>query len=254
LQATSTGEGFTGETRVDLVHLLEDLRDAYPASLEETILTEIVANSLDSGATSIVIAPDPEHATLTVIDDGRGMTRRELTKYHDLATSTKQRGRGIGFAGVGIKLGLLLAEEVVTETRHKKVHVASSWRLGSRARAPWKWIPPPGLLAANGTAVSLLQHPLSQLLDSGFLATTVTTHFQPLFEAAFEEILAETYRDGIVFVVARRMLQRHIVTVQDAPRQSASVASGNHLVSVTSRVGRAAPRGSAASRSARWAR
>ena len=36
-----------GETRVDLLHLLEDLRDAYPGSLEETILTEIVANSLD---------------------------------------------------------------------------------------------------------------------------------------------------------------------------------------------------------------
>ena len=37
-----------GETRVDLQHLLEDLRDAYPGSIEETILTEIMANSLDS--------------------------------------------------------------------------------------------------------------------------------------------------------------------------------------------------------------
>jgi hypothetical protein len=34
-----------GETRVDLMHLLEDLRDAYPGSLEETILTEILANA-----------------------------------------------------------------------------------------------------------------------------------------------------------------------------------------------------------------
>ena len=42
-----------GETRVDLQHLLEDLRDAYPGSIEETILTEIMANSLDSGATTI---------------------------------------------------------------------------------------------------------------------------------------------------------------------------------------------------------
>ncbi len=42
-----------GETRVDLLHLLEDLRDAYPGSLEETMLTEIVANSLDSGASRI---------------------------------------------------------------------------------------------------------------------------------------------------------------------------------------------------------
>ena len=40
------------ETRVDLLHLLEDLRDAYTQSLEETILTELIANALDSGARS----------------------------------------------------------------------------------------------------------------------------------------------------------------------------------------------------------
>ena len=34
-----------GETRVDLLHLLKDLRDAYPGSTEETILTEIMANA-----------------------------------------------------------------------------------------------------------------------------------------------------------------------------------------------------------------
>ena len=37
------GVRILGETRVDLHHLLEDLRDAYPGALEETILTEVVA-------------------------------------------------------------------------------------------------------------------------------------------------------------------------------------------------------------------
>src|SRR5437879_4052227 len=55
-----------GETRVDLLHLLEDLRDAYPGALEETILTEIVANSLDSGARRIQLAADPATAGLGV--------------------------------------------------------------------------------------------------------------------------------------------------------------------------------------------
>lgn len=67
-----------GETRVDLHHLLEYLRDAYPGSVEETILTEIVANSLDSGARRIVFRADPAAATLTVTDDGSGMQRRDL--------------------------------------------------------------------------------------------------------------------------------------------------------------------------------
>src|SRR2546427_6747653 len=44
-----------GETRVDLLHLLEDLRDAYPRANQENILTDIVANSLHSGAPTITI-------------------------------------------------------------------------------------------------------------------------------------------------------------------------------------------------------
>ncbi|MBI3077564.1 MAG: ATP-binding protein, partial [Deltaproteobacteria bacterium] len=67
-----------GETRVDLLHLLEDLRDAYPGAPEETILTEIVANSLDSGATTVTITTDPARSTLTIVDDGIGMRRRDL--------------------------------------------------------------------------------------------------------------------------------------------------------------------------------
>lgn len=67
-----------GETRVDLLHLLEDLRDAYPGAIEETTLTEIVANSLDSGASEIALATDPAASTLTIIDNGHGMRRREL--------------------------------------------------------------------------------------------------------------------------------------------------------------------------------
>jgi len=88
-----------GETRVDLLHLLEDLRDAYPESLEETILTEVIANALDSGASRIQIRTDPAGARLTIVDNGAGMRRRELARYHDLAASGKTRGRGIGFAG-----------------------------------------------------------------------------------------------------------------------------------------------------------
>ena len=129
-----------GETRVDLLHLLEDLRDAYPGALEETILTEIVANALDSGATEIRLVADPPRATFAVVDNGSGMTRRELGRYHDIASTGKTRGQGIGFAGVGIKLGLLAAQEVVTESRRGKTHVATSWRLASRTRAPWRWV------------------------------------------------------------------------------------------------------------------
>ena len=123
------------ETRVDLLHLLEDLRDAYPGALEETILTEILANALDSGASLIRISTDSASASLTIVDNGSGMPRHELRRYHDLATSTKTRGQGIGFAGVGIKLALLACKEVITETRRGATHVASQWHMAARHKA-----------------------------------------------------------------------------------------------------------------------
>lgn len=198
-----------GETRVDLRHLLEDLRDAYPGSIEETILTEIVANSLDSGATEIRFDCDTAERTMIAIDNGSGMQRRDLARYHDIASSTKTRGEGIGFAGVGIKLGLLVCVEVLTETRRGATHVATSWHMASRHRAPWKWTPPPGMVAERGTAVRLtVDNALSPLLDPGFIDGSLRRHFQPLFDPVFDEFLAAHYPKGIAIFVNRRLLER----------------------------------------------
>ncbi len=198
-----------GETRVDLQHLLEDLRDAYTGSLEETILTEVVANALDSSARRIRFFTRPADATLTIVDDGRGMQRRELARYHDVAASTKARGDGIGFAGVGIKLGLLVSREVITETMRGATHVATRWHLASRHRAPWKWIQPPGLTETRGTAVQLtLANQLSPLLDAGYIEETLKRHFEPLLDSTFSELLRRHYREGVVFEVDGRELPR----------------------------------------------
>ncbi|HLB35377.1 MAG TPA: ATP-binding protein [Gemmatimonadales bacterium] len=198
-----------GETRVDLLHLLEDLRDAYPGSIEETILSETLANALDSGADAVSLAAEPGVAALTVVDNGRGMKRRELGRYHDLAATTKQRGRGIGFAGVGIKLGLLACQEVITETVSGGKRVASAWHLRSRNRAPWRWVEPPGLVAEHGTAVRLvLTNPLSPLLDAGFIEGAIRRHFHTLLDPEFDAILGSIYPRGVRLTVNGRVLER----------------------------------------------
>jgi len=193
--------------------------------VEESILTEIVANSLDSGARTVRFDCDPAAATLTVVDDGSGMARRELARYHDVAASTKSRGEGIGFAGVGIKLGLLASEEVLTETRRGPVHVATSWRLASRHKAPWRWTPPQGLVAGHGTAVRLhLRNPLSPLLEPGFVEGALFRHFQPLLDPAFDEMLAAHYPAGVRFFANGREMAR--VVEGEGPRAPISIRLG----------------------------
>ncbi len=200
-----------GQTKVDLHHLLEDLRDAYPGSPEETILTEVIANSLDSGASAVAIATHPAASTLTVVDNGSGMQRRALARYHDIASSTKARGEGIGFAGVGIKLGLLLSHEVYTETRRGSTHVATRWRLSSRQKAPWTWVAPQGFVPERGTAVQLrVTNVLSPLLDPGFVELVLRRHFEPLFDPSFDAILSPHYRRTIRFELNGALLARTV--------------------------------------------
>lgn len=209
-----------GETRVDLLRLLQDLRDAYTGPLEETILTEIVANALDSGAGDVSVAADSVARTLTVIDDGKGMGRSALARYHDLAVTSKRRGLGIGFAGVGIKLALLVSEEVVTETKtaRARTSLATSWRLASRTRAPWRWVEPRALLDGSGTAVRLyLENALSRLLEPGFIEGILLCHFRPLFDPAFDDILASQYPDGVRFRVNGRLLARTVPDPDQVP-------------------------------------
>ncbi len=193
-----------GETRVDLKHLLEDIRDAYPFPMEEAIITELVANSLDSQASKISFWVKAESATLMVIDNGTGMSDRDLKAYHDIASTTKVRGKGIGFAGVGVKLALLCAESVVTETRRLGFHKATKWHLESNVRAPWEYIEPEGMVPSiEGTAVSiLLMSSKSNLLDPGFIQQVVQKHFYPILDKEFmRRILKHVYKNGILFFV-----------------------------------------------------
>jgi len=212
-----------GQTRINLKHLLEDIRDSYPFPEEETIVAELVANALDSGASSVRFDPQPGKEALTVLDDGRGMTRRNLKTYHDIAASTKVRGKGIGFAGIGAKLSLLFCSSVVTETRQNKSHHAARWHLESPMKAPWRYIPPAGWVpeGASGTAVTFhLSSPNSKLLDPAFLEDVLRRHFEPLLDARFTEaIYNRLYHKPFTFLVGERKLEASASVTTDPARK-----------------------------------
>lgn len=191
-----------GETRVNLGHMLENIRDAYPRAVEETIISEMIANALDAGARHIRLLTDMGAPTLTVIDDGRGMSRASLRRFHDLATTTKSRGESIGFAGVGIKLGLLVSDQVRTETRKNGNLIATQWRLAATHRAPWSWTEPQGFVQDHGTAVTLhLSDPLGPLVDASFVEACLCREFSTLLNPLFDELLSRWYPEGIQFTL-----------------------------------------------------
>jgi hypothetical protein len=189
-----------GETRVNLRHLLEDIRDTYPFPVEEAVITELVANALDSGATEIRFTTQPE--AFIVVDNGQGMSPSQLERYHDIATTTKERGKGIGLAGLGAKLALLAAHTVLTETRSGRFCNATRWRFESQQRAPWELIEPGDLIQGpQGTAVTLELDRASPLAEGCYVSSIIQNHFQPLLEAGFRPLTDQLYPNGIRFWV-----------------------------------------------------
>ena len=198
------------ETRVNLRHLLEDMRDSYSTPLEEVILTELIANALDSKATRIDFFVDTTARFIRCVDNGGGMKRQQLKEYHNIASSDKVRGQGIGFAGVGAKLSLLLAERVVTESKGGRgSRAATEWRLTNPYRAPWKFIPSSdAVLFSRGTSVTMhFTDDQPHLLKKEFVVDTIIKHFYPLLHDYLkQEILHFVYRKGLEITVNGELL------------------------------------------------
>jgi len=117
----------TLEIKVDLLHALENYLDMYSAPPHEVVLLESIANSLDEGATQLQIEMDPATSSYSITDNGNGMRKDAFEKYHTVALSTKQKGSGIGFAGVGAKIYLAAWEgaSIETHTQNQEGRLAS---------------------------------------------------------------------------------------------------------------------------------
>ncbi len=193
------------ETRVNLEHLLEDIRDSYSHPIEEVIILELVANSLDSKASKIDFFTDAEKNTVTVVDNGNGMKRKAMKEYHNIAATTKVRGKGIGFAGIGAKLSLLISNSIITETKGGAgSRCATEWHLKNETRAPWNFITTPGVVQTpRGTAVTInLATENSSLVSEEFIAKTVKRHYYPLLSSSFNSaIFKHIYKKGVAFYV-----------------------------------------------------
>jgi hypothetical protein len=64
-------------------------------------------------------------------------------------------------------------------------------------------------VAGRGTAVGLLlRNPLSPLLDPGYVETTIRLHYEPLFDPAFDAMLADHYPAGVGFVINGRTVEK----------------------------------------------
>ena len=159
--APAESHGFTA----DVARLLQLMAHSV-YSERDVFLRELVSNSADaceklryeaiarpelieSGPFVITVALDPDKKTLTVSDNGVGMTREDLTAglgtiarsgtkaFLDKLTAddaSKEAQALIGQFGIGFYSAFMVADEVVVETR--RAGDAHAWRWSSDGQAP----------------------------------------------------------------------------------------------------------------------
>ena len=128
------------ESNLNWEKILNDMRGGYKEENDIDIMfTELIANSIDAGASKLKIDVDYVNRSVTFVDDGKGMNREDFEEYHNLGSiSTKRKGSGIGFAGIGCKLYIDKCDKVFTVTKQKDndYYLKSEWFFDKTKRKP----------------------------------------------------------------------------------------------------------------------
>lgn len=118
---------------IKILETLKNLLDMYVYPKEEVLVLEAVANGIDAKAKKIEISFDQNDSGhyITFLNNGPPMNKADFQNYHTISSSTKTKGEGIGFAGVGAKIFLAAWEkaEIITVTgRDNNVLVSRMFR------------------------------------------------------------------------------------------------------------------------------
>lgn len=121
--------------RIKLLETLNNLLGMYEYPNEEVLVLEAIANGIDAKSKKIKInlSRDERGYHITFLNDGPPMKQIDFDRYHTISSSTKTKGEGIGFAGVGAKIFLAAwpCAEIVTVTgKNNKVLASRMFRDG----------------------------------------------------------------------------------------------------------------------------
>lgn len=171
---------------VDRLHNLENLLGMYEYGETDVLVNETIANAVDafrkhsikSGKIDIKFDKINEnYGYLSFHNNAPPIPPEEFeTKYHTVSFSAKQKGAGIGFAGVGAKLFLVSKQggEIITVTGKSKNDFIASKMFRTKDDVKFK---------------TTKKHPLKEILDiPHYTHTFGTTYSVRLNQHAYNEL------------------------------------------------------------------
>ena len=218
----------THKIEIDALQSLENFRDAYDDTASVVVL-EAIANALDVGATEVDIKLENRHISFR--DNGPGMNRRIFKSYHNISHSTKTKGHGIGFAGVGAKIYLAIWKQTVihTETYGQDGPFASDMRV-IRRKLIWDELPTSATISGRGTLYSVKLREADYKILDGEIEDIVYRAFNPAMLNGFTVTINgnrlrpwdpphEFRREGVANAKGMKLPVRLTVTDEDTPEK-----------------------------------
>ena len=179
-------------SKIDFRRLVAELVGMYSADTLDVIISELVANSLDAKAENVWLSWDSQDHVLTIEDDGNGMTSKQFREYHDFAVGLKDRGSGIGFAGLGAKLSFDISDRVETLSRRGETIRGSDWRWNEDGSLSWRQVPSP-VLDHQGTKVKVHVGERYDVasINADHLEIALKRDYLPLFVHEFLQVYSD---------------------------------------------------------------
>ena len=170
----------TFDMKIDILHALNDFLDAYD-NHAEMVVTEAIANAIDVGATEILIEMKTglnDERIISFHNNGPAMTKNQFKDYHVIARSSKSKGKGIGFAGIGAKVYLAAWDhtKIHTETTDGKSSFASEMFVRDE-RLQATFLKP--MLTKKGTLYSVLLKDEDYMYLEKSIHDTILDAFNP---------------------------------------------------------------------------
>ncbi|MCB2141287.1 ATP-binding protein [bacterium] len=179
--------GETRNSKVNFKKVIEDLRNQFPYGSLTAFVVESLANSIDAEANRIDIFVGKD--TIKILDNGHGMTEEQFIEYHNLASLTKTRGGGIGFAGVGAKIYLDHVYSIYTETKSKKYNSATKWAFHGAIPRYTKEHPQNRVTHETGTYVEIKIKNSNDIkkLSPNFVISIIRNHYNAVLLGYYGE-------------------------------------------------------------------
>lgn len=120
--------------KVDLRHLMENVRDHYTFSLEKAVSVENMDNCIDENYDEIRFKVETDIFEIEMV--GSGMDSHTFFEIMPtLAGTTKGAKPGLGHYGWGMKVGMFVSDDMVIENKKGDFHAAQRWWL--EKDGPW---------------------------------------------------------------------------------------------------------------------